>query len=263
VVAAPVPVPAPAPALPAPEPKYPWKSSVSAGLTLTRGNSHSMLFAADVLTEKKTKENELSFGAGISYGSQGVSQTITTTTRTYTFDGSEDNVNNYKAFGQWNHLFSEKFYGYLRADALRDIISDIDYRLNIGPGAGYYLIKKDATTLAVEAGGGVQFQRIGDIVMVGANLVHSYKNETYATVRFGERFEHKFKDRARVWQSVEFLPQVDEFDNYVVNFQIGAEASFNKSFSLKTVFEDTYQSVPASGRLKNDAKIVSGVVSKF
>lgn len=215
--------------------KYPWDSNASVGLTLTRGNSQTLLFTAAVQTQKKTPENEYLLGLGGAYGTQ----------------KSEETVNNYKAFGQWNHLFSERLYAYVRADALRDLVSDIDYRFTVGPGAGYYLIKETNTTLAAEAGGGFEAQSLGG------------KDDSFATVRLAERFEHKFSTRARVWQNVEFLPQVDEFDNYVVNFEIGAEASLTKSFSLKTYLDDTYQNRPALGKLKNDVEIVAAVAYKF
>ena len=218
-----------------PVPKDAWKSSISAGLTLTRGNSDTMLFAADVLTEKKTPKNEYSIGAGIAYGDQ----------------NSQNTVNNCKSFSQWNHLFTGCFFGYLRANALRDIISDIDYRLTIGPGAGYYLIKQTNTTLAVEGGFNFEAQKLGGT------------DQNFATVRLAERFEHKFNNRARFWQNVELLPQVDKFDNCVMNFEIGIEAALSKSFNLKTYLDDTYANRPAVGRQKNDLKLVSGISYKF
>ena len=227
-------VPAVAPAAAAPA-KNPWQSSVSAGLTLTRGNSQSMLFSADYLTAKKTPFNEYSLGLAVAYGNQ----------------NEQETVNNYKAFSQWNHLFSDRFFGYVRGDALRDVIADLDYRFTIGPGLGYYLIKATNTTLAAEAGVTEEFENLGG------------KNDAFTTARLGERFEHKFNDRARLWQTAELLPQVDKLENYVVNFQIGVEAGISKSFSLKTYLDDSYQNRPASGRLKNDAKIVSGVSYKF
>ena len=180
VAAVPPAMPEISPAIVEPVTKYPWESSVSAGLSLTRGNSHTLLYAGDFLTAKKTPDNEYAFGVGGAYGSQ----------------DSKDNVNNYKTFGQWNRLFSEKLYGYLRADAMRDVIADLDYRFNVGPGIGYYLIKQTNTTLAAEAGGGYQYERLG-------GDYHSF-----AIARLAEQFEHKFNDRARIWQSAEFLPKL-------------------------------------------------------
>jgi len=68
--------------------------------------------------------------------------------------GKSDGVKNaetFHAFGQYNRLFSERFFGYLRADYLHDGIADIHYQVTVGPGLGYYLIKETNTTLAVEA----------------------------------------------------------------------------------------------------------------
>ena len=230
-----VPAPVPAPVAVDLVKQYPWESSLSAGLTLTRGNSHTLLYSGDFQTAKKTPDNEYSLGLAGAYGSQ----------------NSVDNVNNYKAFGQWNHLFSEKFFGYVRADALRDLIADLDYRFDLGPGVGYYLMKEKNTTLATEAGVSYQYEHLGTAY------------ESFATVRLAERFEHKFSDRARLWQTLEVLPQVDKFDNYTLNFEIGIEASISKSFSLKTYLDDCYQKEPAAGRQKNDIKLVSGISYKF
>jgi len=215
--------------------KYPWESSVSAGLTLTRGNKSSSLMTADFVTKKKTAANEYALGTGGAYGEQ----------------STEETVNNYRAFAQWNHLFTERAYGYLRTDGLHDSIANLDYRLNVGPGAGYYFVKAKTTSLKGEAGAGFEAQRLGG------------DNQSFATVRLAEEFEHKFTDRARVWQTGELLPQVDKLENYVVNFELGIEASISKSFSLKTAFDDTYANRPALGRKKNDAKIVAGVSYKF
>lgn len=215
--------------------KHPWRSSISAGLTLTRGNKNTTLFTADFSTQKKSATDEFMLGLGGAYGQQ---------------DG-RDSVNNYKAQVQWNHLFSERFFGYLRAEGLQDRIKDIDYRLTIGPGAGYYLIKGTNTTLAAEAGVGFEAQRLGDA------------DENFATLRVADRFEHRFGERARLWQSVEFSPQADRLENFVVNFEIGLETSITKSFSQKTYLVETFANRPAAGRTKNDVKLVAGLAYKF
>jgi len=233
VAAAPAPVPAAADLAK----KYPWESSLSAGLTLTRGNSQSLMYSGDIKTAKKTPENEYMFGIGGAYGNQ----------------NSQDSVNNYKADAQWNHFFSENFFGYVLGDASRDLIAGVDYRFNIGPGIGYYFIKNKETTLAFETGGGYQYEHLFG--------VGGYKS--FATVRLAERFEHKFGDRAKVWQKAELLPQVDKFDNYVLNLELGVEVAISKSFSLKTVLTDCYQNEPAAGRKNSDIMLVSGISYKF
>ena len=233
VAVAPAPAAAAAPAAP---PQYPWTSSAAVGVALTRGNSETLLFTAGLETTRKTPVNEFDFGVDGGYGENNSVK-------------SEDLLH---AFGQWNHLFSDRAYGYVHADGLRDGVADINYRFTLSPGAGYYFIKEKNTTLSGEVGPGVVFQELGN------------SESTFATVRLSERFEHKFNSGgARVWQTLEFLPQVDRLDNYLVNFEAGVESALSKNLSLQVVLDDNYDSRPATDRLKNDVKLVSGIKYKF
>lgn len=215
--------------------KYEWKKSVSTGLTLTRGNKNTTLFSVDFNAQKKTRVDEYMIGLGGAYGQQ----------------DSRDTVNNYRAFAQWNHLFSERFFGYLRAEGLQDRVKNLDYRLTIGPGVGYYVLKNTNALLAVEAGAGFEVERLGG------------RDQSYATVRLADRFEYRLTESAKLWQSLELLPQVDKIENYAINFEIGVEAAISKTLSLKSSLIDSYANQPAAGRSKNDLKLIAGVAYKF
>lgn len=234
-VAQPAPAPAPAPA-PVPPPKPPeWETSASLGLSLTRGNSDTLLFTANILSEKKWEKNEARLGADASYGE----------------DNDVKNSESLHGFGQYNRLFTERAYGYLRLDALHDAVADVDYRLTFSPGAGYYFIKTPTTSLSGEVGPGFIYEKRGD------------DTRGYPTLRLAERFEHKFNDRVKLWQSLEFLPQVDKLKNYIVNAEVGIDTSLTEKLSLKVFALDTYHSEPAEGRDKNDLKLVTALGYKF
>jgi putative salt-induced outer membrane protein YdiY len=214
---------------PPPPPK--WDVSVAMGLTLTEGNSDSVLFSLISRADKKFDPHELHFGADITYGE------------------SEDIKNNEsaRAFGQYNYLFTDRWYAYLRGEALHDDIADVEYRFTIGPGVGYYIIKRAQTTLAVEAGPAFVYEKQGG------------DSTGYFTARLAERFEHKFNERARIWQTLEFLPQVDDLDNFIINAEIGAEAAITTSWALSVILQDTYDNEPAEGREENDVKLIAAV----
>jgi putative salt-induced outer membrane protein len=219
-----------------PPSQHRWESSVTAGLTWTHGNSDTLLITAGALTDRKTPENEIKIGADGAYGEN---------------DGVK-NVDTEHAFSQYNHLFTDRFYGYGRVEGLHDGIADLQYRVTVGPGVGYYFIKETNTTFAWELGSSFVTQRLGDV------------DDSYDTLRLAERFEHKFKSYgARIWENAEILPQVNKFDNYVVNAEVGIEAALNAHFSLKTFLDDNFNNQPASGHEKNDIKLVSGVSYKF
>ena len=219
----------------APPPPPKWNSSAAAGLTLTSGNSDTLLMTASVSTEKKWEQNELSFGADGAYGEQ---------------DGDR-NIANAHGFGQYNRLFSERVFGLLRVDALHDDIADVQYRVTLSSGVGYYFIKNTNTFLRGEVGPGVVFEKQGG------------ETDTYMTVRAAERFEHQLSKTAKIWQSAEILPDVSDWNKYVVNAEIGIEVAVNTKWSLRVYLQDTYDNQPAPDREPNDLKLVAGTVYKF
>lgn len=213
-----------------------WDSSLGLGLTLTRGNSDTVLATGNIQTHRKGMTDEISLGADGAYGE----------------NNSVENVNSAHGFSQYNHLFSERFFGYLRAEALHDEIADLQYRITLSPGVGYYFLKQTNTSLAGEFGPAMIFERLGN------------EDNNFVTLRLAERFEHKFSGQnARVWQSAEILPQVDDFNNFIVNAEVGIEAAISKTVSLQTLLQDNFVNEPAPGRKQNDLRIVSGLKYKF
>ncbi len=139
-----------------------WESSLGFGFTLTHGNSDTLLATGNIQTHKKTLENEISLGADGAYGQ----------------NNSVENVNNAHGFSQYNHLFSERFFGYLRADALHDEIADLEYRVTLSPGVGYYFLRQTNTTLAGEFGPAMVFERLG---APGRQLCHVAHGRAFRT----------------------------------------------------------------------------------
>jgi len=229
-------------ATPAPTNSPPWDVGASAGLTLTRGNSKTLLAVGKIIGDKKWDAgiNELTLGADATYGQNDVNGVTGTS------------ANQEHAFAQYNRLFTPRFYGYARVDVLHDEIADIDSRLTVGPGIGYYIIKETNTTFRGEAGGGYINEKD-----------HNDGTRSYETLRLAENFEHKFSAKARVWESVEILPQVDKFSNYILNSEIGVESALTKKLSQQAYIQDCYHSDPAPGRLKNDVKLVAAIAYKF
>jgi putative salt-induced outer membrane protein len=212
-----------------------WESSLSAGFSLTRGNSDALLTTAAFRTRKRTPENEFMLSVSGAYG-------------------ESDSVKNnefLQGISQYNHLFSDRIYGFLNAQGAHDGIADLQYRFALSPGAGYYFVRATNTTFAGEFGPGGITQRLGGV------------DTTYGSLRLAERFEHKLDNGARLWQRAEILPQVNKINNFLVNAEIGAEALMTKTLSLRLTLLDNFVNEPAPGRKSNDVKLLSGVVYKF
>lgn len=212
-----------------------WDTSAAVGLTLTRGNSKTFSFNGNVQAARKWDKNELNLGADATYAEN---------------DGDKS-ADNYRAFVQYNRLFGERLFAYARVEGLHDEIADVAYRVTISPGGGYYFIKSATASLRGEIGPGFVLEKQGG------------KSDSYVTLRLAERYDQKISERVKVWQTLEFLPQVDRFENFIINAEIGLETALSTHLSQRTYIQDTYHSKPAPGREKNDVKLVAAIAYKF
>lgn len=225
--------------------KPPWTASAAAGLTLTRGNSHTTTATLNLDADRKTDVQEILLGADATYA----------TAQQSGQSSAEETAEVVHGSAQYNRFAIQNFYYGIKLDGIHDGIADINYRFSVSPLAGYYLINRTNTSLAVEAGPSLVIQETG--------TSGHRDNSRFWTLRAGERFEHKFSATARVWQSFEIFPQVDKFDNYYFNAEIGAEAALVGHWKLRSFIDDTYYNIPAAGRLKNDTKIVAALAYTF
>jgi putative salt-induced outer membrane protein YdiY len=218
-----------------------WETTAAAAITLTRGNSENFLAALSLDTKRKWEKNEAAFGLAGGYGDSTVN------------DVNTKNTEFVKGFGQYNRLFSDRFYGSLRLEGEYDGIAGVDYRFKVSPLAGYYLVKNDRMTLAAEVGPSVVFESL-----------EGEDSRTYCAIRFGERFEYKLTATTKFWESADYSPQVDRWsENYLINFEAGIDTAINKHWSLRVVFQDMYASEPAAGRKNNDIRLLAGTAYKF
>jgi len=222
---------------PAPEAKKGWETTAAAGLTITSGTRDTLLVTAGLNASRKWERDEAAFGVSGGYGE----------------DNSVVNNEFVQGFGQYNHLFTERFYGGLRLDAAYDGIANLDYRVTLTPLAGYYLIKNAKTTLAMEVGPSAVLEKYS-----------GEDSDTYLGIRFAERFEHKLTDSTKIWESVSYVPQVDRWmEKYVITAEAGIDTAITKKWSLRVLVQDIYTSEVPAGTESNELRLVAGTAYKF
>jgi putative salt-induced outer membrane protein YdiY len=225
-----------------------WEKSASLGASVQGGNTETTLISGKADARRQFEKYELTLGADGTYGK----------TENETTGEDETTAQSLKGFGQVNRLFTPRFYAYLREDLIHDKIGGVDFRSITGAGLGRYFIKDPATTFNGELGGAFVYERVDNPPPPGNN-----KHDRYATVRLAEKFEHKFSERVRVWQFAEVLPEIGNWDNYIVNAEIGLESALSAKMTLRTYVQDNYDHEPPPGRLKNDWKWVTALAWKF
>jgi putative salt-induced outer membrane protein YdiY len=221
-----------------------WDSVATVGATLTRGNSKTFLASAMVGTKRTWTNDEALFGASAGYGES---------TATVNGDKIDTTTDSYvRGYGQWNHLFTPNIYGGLRVTGDHDDIAALTYRLTVGPLLGSYFIKQSNASLSGEVGPSyVREKYFGEEV------------KDYIALRIAERGERKFDSGAKIWESLEWLPKVQDLQNYLLNMEAGVSAPINKALSVSLILQDTYNSKPAAHKLENDMKLIAGLSYTF
>jgi putative salt-induced outer membrane protein YdiY len=220
-----------------------WNGNVALGLSVANGNSSAYSASAGAALDKQWKKDEWHFGANGQYA-------VTNPER----DDQDVTANNIHGAVNYRHLFDERLYGAAGEEIVHDDVADITYRFVTSVGPGYYFIKEPATRLRGEAGPSWLYERVS-----GSDPAH----HNYIAARVAERFEHDFSKNAKVWQSLEYLAKVDDWGNYLLNAEIGAESVITGSISLRLVARDQYNSQPPAGSKSNDITVVGALVYKF
>ena len=214
-----------------------WKRSIAAGVSVTGGNSDSSVFTVSADGERVWKRDEIRLGIDAGYGNS---------------DGTKSRESLH-AVGQYKRLINKRWYASLQTDTFHDGTADLTYRVVVGPGIGYYFMKTDVTRLGVEIGPSFVIEKL-----------HGKDENNFTSLRIGERFDREISESAKVWQSLEYLPQVDDFTgNYITIFEVGLEAAINKTLSIRTVGQHRYDGEPAVDKRHYDVSLVSSLVFRF
>lgn len=213
-----------------------FTNKLSAGITLTDGNSKTLQANASFITEgEKAELGSIRAGIEANYGEATVK------------DEKDTTVNNARAFANAKKKITPRTFGYLDASILRDDIAEIDYRLAVGPGLGVYLVKNEKMSFSVETGPSYITEKVD-----GASC-------DYLALRIAERIDFALSTTAKIWQSAEYLPKPDDFDDYLMNAELGIEATMTTRLNLRLVLQDKYDNVPAAGLKQNDLALIAGI----
>jgi len=221
-----------------------WIRDLNLNLNLNQGNSENLSTNTGVDLSRKTDKHEISAAAKYSYGESTFRDADGRREERTTQDKSE-------AAAQYNRFLSEQTYALAGFSALKDRIADIDYRVLLGPGIGRYLVRDDIQTLAIEAGLSHLLEKVSE------------QRADSPLFRFAQRYTRKLGENAEVWQSLEYLPEVEDFQSYLLNTELGVQARLNGNLGLRMVLKNRYDDTPGRQNKRNDLNLLAGISYRF
>ena len=219
------------------------EASANLGLNVTSGNSEALtLHLGGRLAEQK-KDYAWHLTAEGNYGTAEQETIIGDDV----FTDKEKTIQNAKGVAHLRRQY-EVNYAYTDNVLFHDDRAGLDARLILGVGVGRQVLDRDALKLGLEMGGSyvAEYYAIDD-------------DDGYVAVRLASRHEHRLSETARWWTRAEYLPRIDDWDQYLIDAEIGIEAAINSHMSMRFVLQDNYNSRPATGTERNDLALIGAV----
>lgn len=221
---------------PEPPPKL-WGGNFELGLDGSEGNSQRFNFRCGFEAKRKTDHDVLKLDLD------------------YHKNTSHSEETAHRAYLDWRYewLFKESpwtWFGHGTVDY--DEFKAFDVRVSIDAGLGYQFIDTENTSLLGRCGGG------------WSREVGSPDEDYVPEATFGSEFEHEFSKRQKLTASVEYTPDVSDFNDFRIKSKAGWEFLLDEdmNLSLKLSVLDRYDSTP-HGAKPNDVDYSVTLLWKF
>ncbi len=171
----------------------------------------------------------------------------------YGENDGERNSEKYETSLKLSYLFKEKLYGSVICGWSKDVFAGISNNYYCGPLVGYKFFTGPKHTLLYEVG--------TDYVEI------EYTDETeddYFRGRLYGEYTYAFNDKNKFSQSVEYLDNFDESDDYEVVSETALTSSINDVLSIKTSYKLKYNNSPIPSDLdKKDTTLSVAIVIDY
>lgn len=217
-----------------------WRSLLSAGASVSSGNSDSTTITLSGEAVKATTYDKWSMNARALYVKN---------------DESEAEQR-FSAGTHYQRDITDRIFGFGQFDALRDEPANLSSRLSAGGGLGYHVIKRDDLTFDVSGGVGYTRERYVEPEIYDGELRSRYNN---TELLLAEESTHKISDTTTFRQKLSYLPNLRNSDQYRAVFDAGISVAMTQRLSLTATVSHRHNSDPGEGLKKGDTLFITGV----
>lgn len=217
-----------------------WAGSVDLGFSLTSGNSSNLNFALGGNAVRQTKRDKISLYVASVYSRSEVAG-ITTTT-----------ANAVRGGGRYELFLNDRLNVFGFGDLEHDVFQQLDLRMVIGGGLGYYLVKSKRTQFQVFGGGNLNKEYFTDSL-----------RRTTGEILAGQDLSTKLSDRFSLNERFVVFPNLSEVGEYRLAFDISALTTLKKWLGWHITFSDRFLSDPPAGSVRNDILLTTGLRFTF
>jgi putative salt-induced outer membrane protein YdiY len=167
---------------------------------------------------------------------------------------------NYALGTQYNRDVTPLWFGFGKADFLRDRLANVSSRVSLFGGVGRHLVKTDALTWDVSAGLGYTQDRYDEPADVAGEIRTRYGRPE---ALLAEESTHKWTSTTTFHQKLELYPGLRGGSGYRGVFDSGLSVAMTSTLSLTAGLNYRYNSDPGEGLKKGDTLFVTGIALKI
>ena len=229
-----------------------WHGSINGAFTASRGNTYEDSWSLIGALNRRWESDRLMLNGGYYFSKTG------------TADGPrETTTDRWELEGQEDHFWTKVFYSYVNLRYEHDEIALLEARYRVGLGLGYQWL--DNTVF--ESTGKWSFSQ-----ELGANWIKEEfeeggdeKQGGFAALRYAHHLTYlpKWNDATEFFHNFEYLPEVDDWDKYLIKADVGFSVKIIGDFDLLAKIEWDFDSRPANGREKSDVRYIVGLGYKW
>lgn len=161
---------------------------------------------------------------------------------------------------QYDRDMTPQWFGFGKADYLRDKPANVASRMSLYSGAGYHVIKTETLTWDLSAGLGYTQDRYVEAADVSGEFRTSYGR---AEALLAEESTHKWTPTTSFHQKLSFYPALRSGGGYRSIFDSGLSVAMTSTLSLTAGLNYRYNSNPGEGLRKGDTLFVTGIAVKL
>jgi putative salt-induced outer membrane protein YdiY len=214
-----------------------FTGNITAGGTLSKGNTDSEAANASAKMESKVKNHRLNLGLKHNYG-----KTSGKLNARYT----SCNI-------KYDYFLSKKLYNYAQSLFEQDAMQDLNLRSIYGIGAGYQILDTKRKKVFLETG----------ISYLDEDYDESDdRHTTSGRWSFGFKYE-AIPDRIKIFHLHEGYYSLEESNSYYIRSEQGVRLPLIAYFSANFEIDYNYNSRPAPGKKKSDTIYIIGLSYDF
>ncbi|UCF31493.1 MAG: DUF481 domain-containing protein [bacterium] len=143
-----------------------------------------------------------------------------------------------------DYVLSDRLYSFADAGWFQDEPAGVSSRVDVGAGAGYWFLTGPEHKLQGEAG----------LTQTTEEFTDGTDNDFLGGRLFG-KYAYSFREKNELSQSLEYLLDFDDTDNYAVNSETAFTSVMTDVLSLKTSYVINFDNEPPPGSEDTDTKL--------